>query len=347
MHSLSSSKGKILRVITFLVIILFACSLLSTPTFEILASEGKKQITFPVNDTFDLENEAGALKYQFVFEMHDYGYFARVRIHGGILVGSTPQSLEISVYLDGNKTNALFMRSQNHRLAYSFHSESEYVVLLNYPPTHPELPGLKTLHNLTVTLSFSFTSSSKGTGIVHDIIFEVFTPLLLQNDEWREITLLQEKNSWKIIPYSLGFYEFETMLILPKLSNNQILISLDIILKIAGLSLDSWNLAISNGTTQNTARNLLHVSFDSVQLTNNNLILEFIFDPPQVSSDEILYLEIEIKGLITAKLEGNDSNNDIEAPVMKSLTEILLALQGLMLILPLLIYYRNRRLKKS
>ena len=134
---------------------------------------------------------------------------------------------------------------------------------------------------------------------------------------------------------------------MPKSDSNKTLISLDIILRITGLSLDSWSLAISNGTAQHTARNILHVSFDSVQLTNNDLTLEFIFDPPQVSSDEILYLEIEIKGLIAAKLEGNDSNNDTETPAMKSITEILIALQGLMLILPLLIYYRNRRLKKS
>ncbi|MFX1250622.1 MAG: hypothetical protein ACFFCZ_03325 [Promethearchaeota archaeon] len=325
---------------------MFVYSLLPTLTFEVIALEGKQQIVFPVNDTFDLEDEVETLKYQFLFEMHDCGYFARVRIHGGILVGSTPQSLEVNVYLDEDETDTLFRRLQDHKLAYSFHSESEYIVLLNDPPIHPQIPGLKTRHNLTVTLSFSFSSSSKGTGIIHKIIFETFTPLPLQNDEWREITLLQEKNSWKIIPYSFGSYEFETMLILPKLSN-QILVSLDVILKITGLPLDSWNLAISNGTDQYTARNLLHVSFDSVQLTNNELILEFTFDPPQVSTEEVLYLEIEINGLITAKLEGNGSNTDIEAPIMKSLTEILLILQGTMLILPLLIYYRNRRLKKS
>ncbi|MFX1534541.1 MAG: hypothetical protein ACFFDI_10000 [Promethearchaeota archaeon] len=344
MHSLSPSKGKLLRVITFLVISLFVCSLLHTPTFEVIASEGKQQIIFPVKDTFDLENDAGALKYQFVFEMHDCGYFARVRIHGGILIGPTPQSLEVNVYLDGDETDALFMRSQDHKLTYSFHSENEYVVLLNRPPTHPKISGLKTLHNLTVTLSFVFFSSSKGTGIIHDIMFETFTPSPLQIDEWREISLLQEKNSWKIAPYSFGSYKFETMLILPDLLNYQTSISLDIMLKITGLSLDGWNLAISNGTTQHTAKNLLHVSFDSVQLTNNALILELIFDPPQVSSDEMLYLEIEIKGLIASKLGGNDSSNDIEDP---TITEILLVLQGMMLILPLLIYYRNRRLKNS
>ncbi|MFX0092211.1 MAG: hypothetical protein ACFFBD_10655 [Candidatus Hodarchaeota archaeon] len=325
--------------ITVLFNIFLLCFLFGPKICGSSSENEQTQVVFVVNDPIDL-GSSQTREYQFPLWLYWVGSHARVRIQGGVINGHIPNSLIIKVIIDGIESQQTFTRMNGLQKHYTFHSTSEYVLTVP-PPVRPTLDGIKTLHNFTVELTFIFDSIPEGTGILHEIIFETFTPSTLDLSEARSLTLLQNQFSWKIGLWSFSTYFFNTSLIIPLLSSQNIY--LEVTMEFSGLPLDGWQLII-----QQEARELnIH---DSPRLEGALVIdptlpceLRLIVNPPQVSEPEVVYANIEVQGVILPLQEPSSPNTNTLDPVSeKRLVEGLMLVQLGIVIMPILAYYRIR-----
>ncbi|MFX1255062.1 MAG: hypothetical protein ACFFCZ_25915 [Promethearchaeota archaeon] len=296
------------------------------------------QVVFPVNEEFDLSSTQ-TLSYQFPLWLDWIGSDARIRIQGGILVGRTPTSLEVITVLDDVSSQHLFEHKHGLQNSYSFHSESEYVFWI-HPPNHPQVEGLKSLHNLTMELKFSFSITPEGTGVIKNIIFETFTPFVLGETDYTPIIPLQEQFSWQITQWSFGSLFFSTPLLVPLAKTHNVRLSANV--EFSGLTLDGWSLTLEQGnkTLHTRDNSKLEGTLEIDPLTP--CVLNVIADPPQVSELETVSVNVEIQGLVLPSLGETSSNSNHSDLIGKQLTEVLLLSQIGMILIPLLIYYRRR-----
>ncbi|MFX1251822.1 MAG: hypothetical protein ACFFCZ_09460, partial [Promethearchaeota archaeon] len=217
-------------------------------------SANTEELILPVDQGFNLGNKTRKLTYKFHLWLGQVGKYSRITVRGGIITGPTPERLELVAILDGQESSKIFERSLGYKKEYTFHPDSEYTLLLSTSPTHPNIPGLQTLHNLTLILTFSFSSSSDGLGKIQEVSFDTFTPEPLKLGQKSIIALVRERGTWKITPYSFGSYIFITPLILPDLGNLDLLVTFNISLMFTGLELDNWKIIVTNGNSTNEAR---------------------------------------------------------------------------------------------
>ncbi|MFX0172801.1 MAG: hypothetical protein ACFE9L_12865 [Candidatus Hodarchaeota archaeon] len=307
------------------------------------ASMNMEEIILPVDQSFDLGNKTRKLTYRFSFWLGQVSEYARITVRGGIITGPTPQRLELVAVLDGQESSRVFERSLGYKTEYTFHPDSEYTLLLRKPPTHPNIPGLQTLHNITLTLIFSFSSISDGLGKIQEIRFDTFTPEPLKLGQKSFITPLRERGTWKITPYSFGSYTFITSLILPELDQLDLSMTFNISLIFTGLDLDSWKIIIKSGNSTDEARDTLQAFLSLSTPPFEQPELQIIIDPPKVSTDQIVDLDVKIYGQFNEISNSQDLNEEINDYTMKSVYEGLWLFQGIIIIAPLLVYYRKRQ----
>ncbi len=307
------------------------------------ASASTQELILPVGQSFNLGNKTRKLTYRFSFWLSQVGEYARVTVKGGIITGPTPQRLELVAILDEQENSRVFERSLGYKTDYTFHLDSEYTLLLRKPPTHPNIPGLRTLHNLTLTLTFSFSSTSSGLGKIQEVRFDTFTPEPLKLGQKSFITLVREQGTWKITPYSFGSYTFITPLILPELSQLGLSVTFNVSLIFTGLDLDSWKVIIKNGNSTDEARDTLQALLSLSVFSFEQTELQIIIDPPKVSTDQILGLDVIIYGQSNKISDSQDLNEETNDYTKKSVYEVLWLFQGTIIIAPLLIYYRKRQ----
>ncbi|MFX0065317.1 MAG: hypothetical protein ACFFC7_24365 [Candidatus Hermodarchaeota archaeon] len=302
----------------------------------------QRQIPFVVNEIFDLSS-THMLTYQFPLWLDWVGTHARIRVQGGIIDGRVPTSLGINVLLDGVESNQIFVQKDNLRNYYTFHSTSEYLLWVQ-PPAHPAIQGIKTLHNFTIELSFIFSSTPKGTGIIKQIIFETLTPLSLNVFESTSIIPLQDQFSWQVTSWSFGTLFFNTSLVIPLLSSQNVTLTANI--EFDGLDPDGWRIIVQQGEKQ--------IDIRDQQALEGNLELDpslpceliIILDPPRVSETKTLSVSFQIQGTILAP-QGDPSTSSTSSLLSeKSLIESLMLLQVGMVVIPFLLYYRTRHNQK-
>ncbi|MFX0092736.1 MAG: hypothetical protein ACFFBD_13325 [Candidatus Hodarchaeota archaeon] len=331
--------GKYLKVV---LLTLGLVHLLISPIISesSLPESEQTQITFTVNETFDL-GSIQSLSYQFPLKLNWVGSHARVRVQGGIVTGSIPSSLDIKVVIDDLETQKNYPKTNGLQTQYTFHSTNEYVLAVP-PPIHPNLEGVQTLHNFTVEISFNFLSSAEGTGLIYQIIFETFTPSPLEFSKAQPLVLLQDQFNWEIRLWSFGRYFFNTSLIIP-LSVPQN-VSLQATIEFSGLTLESWQLSIGQGTKELQVRD--KSTLEGILVFDPSLPceLQLSVDPPQVSEVKMVGIKLKVQGLILPTPEPSGSNPHSLDPVSeKRINEGVVFIQLGMVILPLLTYYRVRR----
>ncbi|MFX0095085.1 MAG: hypothetical protein ACFFBD_25345 [Candidatus Hodarchaeota archaeon] len=317
-------------------------SLFITPTSPGLSSSDLElvQIPFVVNETFAL-NSTQIRSYPFIFRLNRLGTHARVRVQGGIVTGQTPTSLDILITLDGFQTNQTFRKNNGLQKYYTFHSSSEYVIQIPLP-IRPVLDEIETVHNLTVELTFMFTGTPDGLGVVHQIIFETFTPPPLSSSEARAIILVQDEFSWKLGLWSFGRCFFNTSMLIP-LSNPQKM-SLQATLEVQGIELEGWILSIRQNTAELYTRNNQTLEGIIELDPNQPCEVSLSVDPPQVSDTEFIIVRIDVQGTILPDPETLNSNISITDPVSeKRLIEGLMFVQLAIVFTPLLVFYRIHR----
>ncbi|MFX0090201.1 MAG: hypothetical protein ACFFBD_00455 [Candidatus Hodarchaeota archaeon] len=316
--------------------------LLTAPTSpgSTLSAFTPVQISFAVNEIF-LLNSTQSLSYQFPFKLNQVGFHACVRIQGGVLTGQTPTELSINITLDGLASYQSFSRSNGLQKHYTFHSSSEYVVLIP-PPIRPSLDGIQTVHTLTVELAFTFSSTPDGLGVIHQIIFETFTPPTLNVSDLSPIILVQDEFSWRIGTWSFGTCFFNTTLLIPLTSSQDLRLTTHV--ELTGLTLDGWQLFIEQGASQLQVRD--NQTLQGVLTFDPTLPCELrlVVDPPQVSEPALVNVSIEVQGLLLPAPEPIDTDTPQNDPIYeKRLIEGLVLIQLGLVIVPLSVFYRIRR----
>ncbi|MFX0090562.1 MAG: hypothetical protein ACFFBD_02270, partial [Candidatus Hodarchaeota archaeon] len=297
------------------------------------------QISFAVNETFPL-NSTQTRSYQFPFKLNQVGSHARVRIQGGVLTGQIPSELTVNVLLDGIASQQTFKQLNGLQKHYTFHASSEYVVVIP-PPVRPALEGIQTVHTLTVELAFTFSSTPDGFGVIHQIIFETFTPPPLIASALSPIGLGQEVFSWKVGLWSFGTYFFNTTLLIPLTSPQELRVSTHV--ELTGLPVDGWLLVIEQGTSQLQVRD--NQTLQGVLAFDPTLPCELrlVVDPPQVSEPTLVNASIEVQGLLLPASEPIDSTPSQTDPLAeKRLREGLMLIQLGLIVVPLSVFYRMR-----
>ncbi|MFX0064907.1 MAG: hypothetical protein ACFFC7_22250 [Candidatus Hermodarchaeota archaeon] len=300
------------------------------------------QVNFPVNEIFDLSSTQ-MLSYQFPLWLDWIGSNARIRIQGGVLTGRTPTSLEAITVLDGVRTQHLFEHKHNLQNSYTFHAESEYAFWI-HPPSHPKVEGLKSLHNLTIDLHFTFSMTPQGTGVIKNIIFETFTPFVLEETAYVHIVPLQEQFSWQITEWSFGSLFYSIPLLIPLTKTHNVKLNTNV--EFSGLILDGWSLALEQGNTTLHTRDASKLEGTMEIDPSLPCVLTIIADPPQVSELETISVSVQIQGLVLPLLSEDSSNSEYSDLFAKQLVEALLLTQLGMILIPLLIYYRRRLISK-
>ncbi|MFX1532772.1 MAG: hypothetical protein ACFFDI_00910 [Promethearchaeota archaeon] len=303
----------------------------------------QRQVSFPVNETFDLDSTQ-ILSYQFPLWLDWVGTHARVRIQGGVITGRIPTSLVIKTVLDGSQSQQTFEQKNGLQRYYTFHSDSEFALWIQ-PPIHPQLSGIKTLHNFTVELNFIFSVSPEGTGIIKEIIFETFTPPSLDVTEFVSIVALQENFSWQITTWSFGSFFFSTPLILP--SSHPHNMALIVNVEFNGLDLDGWRLIIGQGENAIQASDTLSLE-GSLEIDSSiPFELSLIVDPPQVSEPKTVSVSIQVQGMMILSQKNSITNSNPSAVSEKTFAEVFILLQLGIVLVPILAYYRVRRIDQE
>ncbi len=303
----------------------------------------QRQVDFPINEIFDLSSTQ-TLSYQFSLWLDWIGLYARIRIQGGILAGRTPTTLETITVLDGVRSQHLFEHKHSLQNSYTFHSESEYVFWIQ-PPIHPKVGGLKSLHDLTIELHFTFSTPPQGTGIIKNIIFETFTPLVLGETEYVPIIPLQEQFSWQITEWSFGTLFFSTPLLIPLIKTHKVILSTNV--EFSGLTLDGWSLKLEQGNKTLHTRDASKLEGTLEIDPSIPCVLNIVADPPKVSQQETVSVSVQILGLVLPSPDEDSSSSEHSDLFAKQLTEALLLIQLGMILIPLLIYYRRRLKSKT
>ncbi|MFX1254515.1 MAG: hypothetical protein ACFFCZ_23075 [Promethearchaeota archaeon] len=310
----------------------------SAPISHSLDQAEKKEVAFDVNETFDTSLKQ-MIHYSFSLWLDWVGYYARVRIHGGIVDGKTPSSLSVKVLIDDVESQQVFSKMRGLSLHYSFHTESEYTLWVP-PPIHPDIDGVKTVHNFTVNLNFNFASTPKGSGIIRKIVFETFSVPVLRNIN-TPIVLFQEHFSWRITEWSFGTCFFNTSLIIPVYQKQNV--NLMATVEFDGLDLDRWSLSIRQGSEiisirdKNILEGILELDL------NVPCGLDLIIDPSIVDEPTTIRATLQVQGFIILSQEPVFTFGDSRSIVTyKTLSETLLVIQLGIIIVPLLIYYRKR-----
>ncbi|MFX1250723.1 MAG: hypothetical protein ACFFCZ_03830 [Promethearchaeota archaeon] len=299
----------------------------------------QRQVHFAVNETFDLDSTQ-SLSYQFPLWLDWVGSHARVRIQGGIITGRIPSSLVIKTVLDGSHTQQTFEQKNGLQRYYTFHSDSEFVLWIQ-PPIHPQLSGIKTLHNFTVELNFIFSVSPEGTGIIKEIIFETFTPPPLEETKFVSIIALQENFSWQITTWSFGTCFFSTPLILPFSHPHNMTLIANV--EFSGLDLDGWRLTIGQGENIIQARDTS--SLEGILEINPSIPFELSItvDPPQISEPKTVSVSFQVQAMMLLSQEDLIPSSNPSAATEKTLTEVFMLLQIGIVLIPILAFYKVRQ----
>ncbi|MFX1251574.1 MAG: hypothetical protein ACFFCZ_08190 [Promethearchaeota archaeon] len=300
----------------------------------------QRQEKFIINETFDL-SLIQTLSYQFPLWLDWVGTHARVRIQGGIITGRTPSSLEIRIQLDGVEVQQTFAQKHSLQQQYTFHEESEYVLEIQ-PPMHPELEGVNTLHEFTVELNFTFSIDPQGTGMIKHIIFETFTPSTLDVVEARSIVPLQKQFSWRITEWSFGSLFFITPLFI-SLGKSQN-VNVQATVEFSGLTPDGWQLTLEQDERELQVRDAHTLAGNLAVDPALPFILSLSVDPPAVSNPSLITVTIEVQGGIVPS-SGSSSPELDPSTVLSSqtLVELIWIFQLGLVFMPLLVYYRYRR----
>lgn len=297
------------------------------------------QVPFIVNETFSLDMTQ-SLTYQFSLVIDQVGSYARIRVQGGIIDGTTPMSLNIRVILDGIETNQTFRKSNGLQKQYTFHSSSEYIIQLA-PPVRPMLNNLSTVHSLSLEMKFAFNQEPEGQGIIRQVLFEVFTPPLLTVSEIRPIYLIQEIFSWKLDIWSFGGYFANTTMIIPLVKPG--LVNLDAKFEIQEIELDHWTFTIRQGDVelsirdQPTLTGVLELDpFESCEVLIS-------LNPHQVSETTVISVKLEIQGTLVPLEETEPfHSSSFNRLNEKRLLEGVVFVQLMIIFIPLLAFYRLR-----
>ncbi|MFX0091463.1 MAG: hypothetical protein ACFFBD_06845, partial [Candidatus Hodarchaeota archaeon] len=248
---------------------------------------------------------------------------------------------EIKVVLDGITSQQTFAKMYGLQKHYTFHSTSEYTLWIP-PPARPALEGIQTLHNLTVELGYTFSSTPDGNGIISQIIFETFTPPTLDSTTLRPLVLLQEKFSWEIGLWSFGRCFFNTSVLIP-FSNPQN-VSLLLTTEFSGLTLEGWQIIIEQGAIVLQVRDNQTLQGVLALDPARPCELRLMVDPPQVSEPDIISVRINVQGMIlSSPVSSSPSTYTLDPASEKRFSEGIILLQVGLVILPLLTYYRIRR----
>ncbi|MFX1254353.1 MAG: hypothetical protein ACFFCZ_22265 [Promethearchaeota archaeon] len=302
----------------------------------------QRRKTFEVNETFDLDSTQ-SLVYQFPLWLDWVGTHAQVIVQGGVITGRTPTSLGIKVVLDGVSSQQTFEQKHGLQQHYTFHSTSEYVLWVQ-PPNHSTLKGIQTLHNFTVEITFNFNLTPQGTGIIHQVIFDTFTPPFLEPSNPSPIISLQNHFSWSISPFSFGKYFFKTPLIM-QLSQQQNM-TLAATVEFSGLELDRWELYIEHGATE------LYIRDQSTLEGSLNLDptlpceLVIVVDPPSVSEPQTVSVSLQVQGVLLLSEEPTTSNTS-DLFLNRNIVETGMLLQLGVVCVPILLYYRTRFISRK
>ncbi|MFX0061666.1 MAG: hypothetical protein ACFFC7_05715 [Candidatus Hermodarchaeota archaeon] len=310
-----------------------------TPVYSVSDLE-QRQAIFEINETFDLTS-VQTLSYHFPLWLDWVGTHARVRIQGGIIAGRTPSSLAIKVQVDGIAFQQTFNQKHSLQQHYSFHAESEYVLGIQ-PPLHPELEGVKTLHEFTVEMNFTFSLAPQGTGMIKRIIFETFTPSTLEVSEARQLIPLQEQFSWRITEWSFGSLFFSTPLFIPLAHPQNV--SVEATVEFSGLALDGWQLTLEQEERAVDVRDV-HTLAGSLEVDPTQpCSLSLKVDPPAVSEPSLVMVSIKVQGaLVPSQAPSNPEPDPSEVLSSKTLAEVIWFVQLGLACMPLLVYYRQRR----
>ncbi|MFX0064802.1 MAG: hypothetical protein ACFFC7_21720 [Candidatus Hermodarchaeota archaeon] len=334
-----SRLGIYIKSVVFTLGLLYLIFIPNIISSSFVEREARQEV-FVVNETFDLSS-IKSLSYQFPLWLDWVGTHARVRIHGGVSTGRYPSSLMAKIILDGVEFQQIFNQKHSLQQHYSFHAESEYVLEIQ-PPVHPELEGVKTLHEFTVELNFTFSLTPQGTGMIKRIIFETFTPSILEVGEARPVIPLQEQFSWRITEWSFGSLFFSTPLFIPLVQAQNV--SIEATVEFSGLALDGWQLTLEQEEKTINVRDV-HTLAGSLEVDPDlPCILSLSVDPPAVSDPSLITVTIEVQGAIVPSQELSNSEPDpSEVLSSKTLAEVIWLVQLGLAFMPLLVYYRQRR----
>ncbi|MFX0063009.1 MAG: hypothetical protein ACFFC7_12585 [Candidatus Hermodarchaeota archaeon] len=300
----------------------------------------QRQEKFIINETFDLSS-IQTLSYQFPLWLDWVGTHARVRIQGGIITGRSPSSLEIKIQLDGVEIQQIFTQKHSLQQHYTFHAESEYVIGIQ-PPIHPGLEGVKTLHKFMVELNFTFSLAPQGTGIIKHIIFETFIPSILDVVEARPVVPLQEQFSWQITEWSFGSVFFSTPLLVPLAQSRNV--SFQATVGFSGLAPDGWRLTLEQEERELHVRDAHTLAGSLVVDPALPCILSLSVDPPAVSDPSLITVTIEVQGGIVPSSGSSSPELDPSTALSsQTLVELIWIFQLGLVFMPLLVYYRHRR----
>ncbi|MFX0065120.1 MAG: hypothetical protein ACFFC7_23355, partial [Candidatus Hermodarchaeota archaeon] len=209
-----------------------------------------------------------------------------------------------------------------------------------HPPSHPKVEGLKSLHNLTIDLHFTFSITPQGTGVIKNIIFETFTPFDLGETAYVPIVPLQEQFSWQITEWSFGLLFYSIPILIPLARTHNVRLSTNV--AFSGLALDGWSLTLVQGNKTLHTRDASQLEGTMEIDPSIPCVLNIIADPPQVSELETISVNVQIQGLVLPSTDEGSLSSDPSDLFTKSLTEAFILIQLGMVLIPPLIYYRRR-----
>lgn len=301
-----------------------------------------EKITFVVNDTLDF-GASQTFSYHFSLPLDWVGSHAQIRVQSGVVTGLTPNRLVVIAWLDGVKTSQTFAKTNGLLKHYTFHSSCEYVLVVP-PPVRPALENILTLHNLTVSLEFVFSSSPTGNGFVKQIVFETCTPPPVLLTQTQPLVILQERFSWQISQWSFGRCFFNTSVIIPISEPQNLSITANV--NFHGSTLEGWQITLKQEPTILMSRDSW--TLEGVILIDPGLPCELsvTVDPPQVSEPEIITVNVSLTGLgLPLPQLGSPQLEISDKLTEKRFNEGMFLVQLGLVVVPLLTYYRIRRPK--